>query len=229
MQHKVAQQRIKLQKECRAARTSKRTIEGGIEGEPPTQRARSLASSTSLTAENTPLAGMAAPFTLVGDTAPGGAAIGRRSSGATDCTPRSGGYAAAAGSAQHINVATLPVFHPPKMERPSSQWFSHSIGQDILNQLPAGEAFRNMVVNFQQGRGNNRFRVPNFGGVEADLSTLFNEVLVRGGAATITEQKQWKEVVRHNTACTKQQSSVCVVQGPLIYLCWMLYISERLL
>ena len=172
VQHKVAQQRSKLQKECRAARTSKRTVEGRIDGEPPAQRARSLASSTSLTAENTPLAGMAAP-----------------------ATPRRGA-AAAAGGAQHINGADLPVLQPPKMERPSSRWFSHAIGQDVLNQLPDGEAFRNMVVNFHQGRGNNRFRVPNFGGVEADLSTLLNEVLVRGGCARITEQRQWKEVVR---------------------------------
>ena len=182
VQHKVAQQRSKLQKECRAARTSKRTVEGRIDGEPPAQRARSLASSTSLTAENTPLAGMAAPpFALAGDASGAGGG---------------GGGAAAAGGAQHINGADLPVLQPPKMERPSSRWFSHAIGQDVLNQLPDGEAFRNMVVNFHQGRGNNRFRVPNFGGVEADLSTLLNEVLVRGGCARITEQRQWKEVVR---------------------------------
>ena len=197
VQHKVAQQRSKLQKECRAARTSKRTVEGRIDGEPPAQRARSLASSTSLTAENTPLAGMAAPpFALAGDASGagggGGGAAGRR---ASDPATRRGG-AAAAGGAQHINGADLPVLQPPKMERPSSRWFSHAIGQDVLNQLPDGEAFRNMVVNFHQGRGNNRFRVPNFGGVEADLSTLLNEVLVRGGCARITEQRQWKEVVR---------------------------------
>ena len=81
------------------------------------------------------------------------------------------------------------------MEKPSSKWFACSIGQDVLSQLPDGAAFRNMVVNFHQGRGNNRFRIPNFGGAEADLGNLFNEVLLRGGAGKVTEQKLWKDVV----------------------------------
>jgi hypothetical protein len=180
----VNQQRIKLQKECRAARTSKRTVEGGAEGEPPAQRARSLASSSSVTLDNTPLGGTSGPFSVHGDA---GQVSGRRASGGR--TPRTG-------SAQYINAAALPSFQPPKMERPSSQWYANNIEQDILNQLPDGEGFRNMVVNFHQGRGNNRFRVPNFGGVEADLTSLFEEVLVRGGSATISEHKLWREVVR---------------------------------
>lgn len=194
VQHKVAEQRIKLQKECRAARTSKRTIEGAIEGEPPTQRARSLASSTSLTAETTPFGGAGAPFNVAGDAAP----AGRRGSVAGDRTPRAAGT-------QHINAAALPVFHPPKMEKPSSEWYSHSIGQDVLNQLPEGDAFRNMIVNFHQGRGNSRFKVPNFGGVEVDLSVLFNEILVRGGVYTIAENRLWKEVVRYSPSIDSQE------------------------
>ncbi|NJR42636.1 MAG: hypothetical protein HC767_08180 [Akkermansiaceae bacterium] len=79
-----------------------------------------------------------------------------------------------------------------------------------------------MVVNFHQGRGNNRFRVPNFGGVEADLSMLFNEVLVRGGAAVITEQRQWKDVVRppHILTCRTCDGALsCCYVGLRLQVC----------
>eukprot|EP00892_Ulva_mutabilis_P009775 jgi/Ulvmu1/716/UM010_0088.1 len=173
---KVAEQRSRLQKECRRARTSKRTAEGAPENEPDLLRQRSDTLSGTL-----PGATPHDPHALAttGDSRePRSSRSGTRRGGAS------------------INLADLPTLLPSPLQLPPSRHFASTIAADLLAKVPDGDAFQHMIANFHNGRGNTRYRVPHFHGGPLDLSALFSEVLGRGGGNAITQSKTWKDVVK---------------------------------
>lgn len=177
VQAKVAEQRSRLQKECRRARTSKRTAEGALDAEPELQQARSDTLSGSL-----PGAPPRDPAAL---------------STTGESRPR-GMRAAAANSrsVRPINLDDLPELLPSTLLHPPSRFHGVPIPSDLLAKLPGGDPFQHMVANFHRGRGNTRFKVPHFNGGPLDMSALFAEVLERGGGNAVTQAKGWKAVVR---------------------------------
>lgn len=191
VQAKVAEQRSRLQKECRRARTSKRTAEGGApDAEPELQRMRSDTLSGSL-----PGAAPRDPAAL---------------STTGESRPRSTRAAAAAASrgGRSVSLEDLPELLPSTLLLPSSRWHNHPIAADLLAKVPDGDPFQHMVANFHHGRGNTRYRVPQFNGGPLDLSALFAEVLERGGGISVTQSKSWKDVVR---ACCHVPRFACIV------------------
>lgn len=180
MQAKVAEQRSRLQKECRRARTSKRTAEGAPDTEPELQRTRSDTLSGSL-----PGATPHDPHAL--------ATTG-------ESQARSSRSAAAGRGTRSVSLASLPTLTPSPLQLPPSRYYASTVAPDLLAKVPDGDAFQHMIANFHNGRGNTRYKVPQFLGGPLDLSALFAEVLQRGGCNTVTQSKRWKDVVRRPPA-----------------------------
>lgn len=55
--------------------------------------------------------------------------------------------------------------------------------------------FKEELHRFNLMHGRENFKVPQIGGKELDLYTLFREVMNRGGYDTVCDNKQWKEIV----------------------------------
>jgi hypothetical protein len=55
--------------------------------------------------------------------------------------------------------------------------------------------FRDELLKFNSLHGRENFKVPQIGGKELDLFKLYKEVIRKGGSISVSEKKQWKEIV----------------------------------
>jgi hypothetical protein len=55
--------------------------------------------------------------------------------------------------------------------------------------------FRDDLMKFNLLHGRENFKVPQIGGKELDLYKLYKEVIKKGGSNSVSEKKQWKEIV----------------------------------
>ena len=57
------------------------------------------------------------------------------------------------------------------------------------------QLFKDELMKFNTIHGRENFKIPQIGGKELDLYKVFKEVIVRGGSHSVSDSKQWKEIV----------------------------------
>ena len=67
--------------------------------------------------------------------------------------------------------------------------------QDDEADRERSQLFKDELMKFNTIHGRENFKIPQIGGKELDLYSLFKEVIVRGGSHSVSESKHWKEIV----------------------------------